>query len=190
MGKKQQDNGWTARKQQFCSRARGRVGLRLYGSSVAASSFVVASAGGQPRPIAPDFHPVYNPIWSPDGKRLLFFATRHEPNPPTTAWWIEPFDGGAPAGTGALALFQQNKVGGRYLAEIWRAETNQIVFAAGTGDAVNLWQVGLSPNTWHATGAPVQLTFGAGTEVRPISGCRSPCVFAAVPKPKHLEPAR
>ena len=30
MGKKQQENDWTARKQQFCSRARGRVGLRWW----------------------------------------------------------------------------------------------------------------------------------------------------------------
>jgi Tol biopolymer transport system component len=129
-------------------------------------SYVVASGGGQPRQIRPDFFYVFDPIWSPDGKRLLFYG-RPEANNSDYDWWVAPLDGSAAIRTGAFAVFQRQKLSGTVLPGLWRAESNQVVFAATSGDAENLWQIAISPNTWQVTGAPIQLTFGAGPDVQP-----------------------
>jgi Tol biopolymer transport system component/predicted Ser/Thr protein kinase len=139
------------------------IGLR--GSTAPPKSYVVASGGGPPRQIRPDFFAVFNPIWSPDGKRLLFLG-RPEASTSGNDWWVAPLDGGTAVRTGAFAVFQRQKLTPP-IPSLWRAETNQIVFAAQSGDAVNLWQLALSPDTGQVTGVPVQLTFGAGPDARP-----------------------
>jgi Tol biopolymer transport system component/predicted Ser/Thr protein kinase len=131
-------------------------------------SYVVPSAGGQPRQIRPDFYSVFGPIWSPDGKRVLFYG---EPQVGADRdWWVAPLDGGAAARLGAYAVFRQQKFispGSRPVPLIWRPEANEIVFSGQSGDAANLWQVALSPDNRQVSGAPVPLTSGAGPDVQP-----------------------
>jgi Tol biopolymer transport system component/tRNA A-37 threonylcarbamoyl transferase component Bud32 len=134
--------------------------------SAAAKSFVVASEGGQPRQIQPDFLSVVAPIWSPDGKHLLFAGTQESFQ--GYDWWVTPLDGGTAVRTGAFGVFRQHAMtAGLTLPSLWTADANSVVFSARSGDAVNLWQVTISPKTWQVTGAPRQLTFGAGLEVQP-----------------------
>jgi Tol biopolymer transport system component/tRNA A-37 threonylcarbamoyl transferase component Bud32 len=133
--------------------------------SAAAKSFMVASEGGQPRQIQPDFFSVVAPIWSPDGKHLLFVGTQE--NQQGYDWWVAPLAGGTAARTGAFTVFRQHRLPGLTLPSLWTADANSIVFSARSGDTVNLWQLTISPKTWQVTGAPRQLTFGAGLEVQP-----------------------
>jgi Tol biopolymer transport system component len=132
--------------------------------------YVVASEGGQPHQIQPDFGGASNPIWCQDGKHLLFVGELKR----RRDWWVTPLDEGAVVQAGAFGVFQQhglsgllNITAGSGLPELWLPGTDSVVFSAISGDSLNLWQVGISPQTWQATGAPQRLMSGAGMEARP-----------------------
>ena len=46
----------------------------------------------------------------------------------------------------------------------WSSDTNTIIFSRGSGDARNLWEIGLSLQTGKVAGVPRRLTAGAGIE--------------------------
>ena len=131
--------------------------------------WVVGATGGPPRQFQPAFAAARYPIWSPDGRRLLFFGTRDPKDPPEERydWWVAPLEGGTAIKTGALGVFQRQKLSGYSFPGIWRSEANHVVFSARLGDSTNLWQVPLSPGTWQVTDAAQRLTFGTGVEVQP-----------------------
>src|SRR5712692_567364 len=81
----------------------GAAGSPL-GSPGMGSIFVVASTGGPPRQLATGFVTAAWPVWSPDGKRLLFLG-RHEPE--GNNWWVMPLDGGSAVKTGALDVWRR-----------------------------------------------------------------------------------
>ena len=58
-------------------------------------------------------------------------------------------------------------------------EGDTILFARTMGEATNLWQVTLSPKTWHVTGLPRRLTSGTAIETYPSSSARG-LVFAGL----------
>ncbi len=144
--------------------------------------YVAPISGGQPRQIQPEFHSAAFPMWSPDGKRLLFLGVRDSANPATLAqemdWWIAPLEGGRNSAvkTGVLPALRRLKftfggfAGDWVTAAAWLPERNgrsRIVFSARSGDAHNIWQIPLSHETWQTAGEPERLTFGAGSERLP-----------------------
>jgi Tol biopolymer transport system component/predicted Ser/Thr protein kinase len=133
--------------------------------AAAGKSYVVSSDGGQPRQIQADFFSAFAPIWSPDGKHLLFDGTR-DSSPADFDWWVVPSDGGTPVKTGAYGILRQHKLAGS-IPSLWIGEENYIIFAARTGDTQNLWQLTISPKTWQVNGVPRQLTFGTALDVQP-----------------------
>jgi serine/threonine protein kinase len=144
-------------------------------------SFVTLSEGGQPRQIQPDFFSVIAPIWSPDGRQLLFAAGSRDAKSETYDWWVAPVDGGAAVRTAALAVFRQQGLPTLLLPSLWRAKGNSVIFSARSGDAVNLWQISISPQTWQANGALRQVTFGTGLEAQPtVAGGR--IAFSVLPE--------
>jgi Tol biopolymer transport system component/tRNA A-37 threonylcarbamoyl transferase component Bud32 len=135
-------------------------------------SFVVASEGGQPRQIQPDFFQVVAPIWSPDGGRLLFVGLRDQ-NVLESDWWVAPANGGTPVRTGAFETFRQHRLSVPFLPCLWWAGGSGVILSTRSGDAVNLWQLPISAQTWQVNGALRQITFGAGLEVQPtVAGQR------------------
>src|SRR5262249_42299724 len=134
--------------------------------SAAGKSFIVRSEGGEQRQIQPDFFSVLGPIWSPDGRHILFMGSQ-DGRLPAFDWWVASLDGGPPIRTGATGIFRDYRISGPFLPSVWMPDTNGVVAGARSGDAVNLWELNISPKTWQATGAPLQLSFGAGLEVQP-----------------------
>ena len=65
--------------------------------------FVVPAVGGAPTPIEPAFASALYPVWSPDGKKLLFVGARDPKDIPVDAqdWWVAPMNGGPAVKTGA-----------------------------------------------------------------------------------------
>jgi Tol biopolymer transport system component len=142
------------------------------------SVYVVPAGGGQPRQLQANFALANHPIWSPDGKQLLFLGVRDFKDPPEERrdWWVAPVSGGVAAKTGALSLFRRQGLLDAGFPEHW--VRGHVFFSARLGDSTNLWQTALSPNTGHISSVPRRLTFGAGVEGQPSVSAGGLLVFS------------
>ncbi len=124
---------------------------------------IVSSSGGSPRQLEVGLHRARYPLWSPDGKHVLFWGTAVSmPEDRAGDWYVVPIDGGPPAKTGAFDWFREHKFD-VFNAWSWVAG-NRILFTATEGNSQNLWRARLSPQTWHFEGVPQRVTFGTGWE--------------------------
>jgi serine/threonine protein kinase len=154
--------------------------------------FIVPSNGGTPRQLVPEFESALFPVWSPDGRGVLFLGSSTTDSAQTpgtltgtnrpanrTDWWVTAVNSGATVRTGAhadlarqgLSLWASSGAG--IAPDLWLPKENRVVFSAAIAasntfrDSVNLWSVPLSPRTWKAAGPARQLTSGTALEVRP-----------------------
>jgi eukaryotic-like serine/threonine-protein kinase len=146
--------------------------------------YIVPFSGGQPRQLRPDFDAARFPIWTPDGKYLLFEGTPSLPLLGHLAkeedWWVTPLNGGKAIKTGAFDRFSTLGLSDFVFPSTWAAAGNRVVFSAGFGDSANLWQVGISPRTWQVTSTPERLTSGAGLEDQPCAAADGRLVFSSL----------
>jgi Tol biopolymer transport system component len=158
--------------------AYGVGGVGVIGFSIGnrCRIYVVASAGAVPRQIQPDFAGAVHPIWSPDGKHLLFLGSRDNKLPPEESidWWVTPLAPGPAIKTGALEVTGRENLSGPFqgypwtlVAAAWEPAGDGLVFSARSGDSTNLWRIRISPKTWKVTGSPQRLTSGPTLEVNP-----------------------
>ncbi len=150
------------------------VGFAGVGDASAAGAlkmFLVASAGGPPRQLQPDFNSAGFPVWSPDGKRILFFGAVR-PALGSYDWWITPVEEGAAIQTGAFAAFARQGITlptgpPDVLPAQWLSQDDAVVFAASGGQSANLWQVALPPGAGRVSGPPRRLTMGSDFQISP-----------------------
>ena len=158
------------------------------------SVWVVPRAGGQPQRVGPGFTNARYPIWSPDGKHLLFrgYTSAKAYDGSSIDWWYVSVDGGSSVRTGAYEAFiragllMRETVGtpvlGAYRTDgsprpgCWLAATTSVVFSVANGDTQNLWETGIS-STGKANGVVKRLTSGAGNEQDPSCALGSALVF-------------
>jgi Tol biopolymer transport system component/predicted Ser/Thr protein kinase len=124
--------------------------------------FLVPADGGNPRPFQPDFGVPdipgsAGPIWSPDGRHILFRGFRLEP-PGEDDWRVAPVDGGPAVATGAAtALPQRDAV---QVPCAWFG--HHVLMAAGTTmEGINLYRVRIGAD-FRVSGPPEPLTSGTG----------------------------
>ena len=124
--------------------------------------FLLRAEGGPPRPFQPDFgvRPPpgsMGPLWSPDGRFLLFAGVnvREQGRPD---WWVAPVDGGPAVSTGAASL---PRIGFVQIPSAW-VGSNVLVAAGATMEGVNLHRVRISPGDFKVTGPLEPLTSGTG----------------------------
>ena len=129
--------------------------------------YVMPSAGGPARQLRSDFYSAFYPLWSADGKRLLFLGVRDGNLPPAERfdWWVTALDDGAPVRTDVYAAFQKQKAFPR-LRDPGEWFGNHFVLSAGTEDHAELWRVRLS-SSWRMEGDPQRLTVGTGVDAQP-----------------------
>ena len=124
--------------------------------------FLVRAEGGPPRPFQPDFgvRPPpgsMGPLWSPDGRFLLFAGVKmREQGRPD--WWVAPVDGGPAVSTGASSL---PRVGFVQIPGAW-VGSHVLVAAGATMEGINLHRVRISPGDFKVTGPLEPLTSGTG----------------------------
>jgi serine/threonine protein kinase len=146
------------------------------------SIYVVASAGGSPKQLQPDFANAAYPVWSPDGKHLLFIGNRDEKlaSEEGIDWWITSVNGGQAIKTGILEMTRKEGFIGplqfvpwALIAPAWNPDGHSLIFSARSGDSTNLWLIGISQDTWKVAGILHRLTSGPTLEDSP-SACPGP----------------
>ncbi len=152
--------------------------------------YVVAAAGGPPRQLQRDFASARYPVWSPDGKHILFAgiqmtsALMGEKSSALVGersdWWIAPLEGGAAVKTGAFSAFRRQGLSAYMIPSAWVAGENNILFSAKVGDSVNLWRVPISPDSWQVNAAAQRLTSGTGLESQPHTGLDGSIIFTGL----------
>ena len=113
--------------------------------------FIVPSGGGTPRQLVPHFESALYPVWSPDGKRVLFLGADSAANTRST---------GALTGT--------NRPVNRWTGGSRRWTTDPPV---KTGGACRCSETG--PSVWASSGAGTHRRAWVGPENRVISPLRS-----------------
>jgi Tol biopolymer transport system component/tRNA A-37 threonylcarbamoyl transferase component Bud32 len=132
------------------------------GGSAETPLLLIPAAGGATRRVAETFHFANFPVWSPDGKSILFVGAEKPGD--ELDWWVVPAAGGAPVKTRAAALLPKlaTGVGGELplpLPADW--PDTYVLYSART-----LWRLPLAPGSYQA-GNPEPLTAGAGGEFGP-----------------------
>jgi serine/threonine protein kinase len=144
--------------------------------------FLIPSSGSErPRQLQADFLVTTYPVWSPDGKHILFSGYQSG-GPRTFDWWVASIDGGPAIKTGAFTALRDRGFSLRDVANVvpgmWN-QPDQLIFSGVLGDSTNLWQIPISSQTWRVTGSPQRLTFGTAVEAQPaVAGSRM--VFASL----------
>jgi Tol biopolymer transport system component len=145
---------------------------RLHPSTPGSSHmFMVPAHGGTPIQVQPKFLSAFHPIWSPDGKHLLFLGRPDNSRPPREEldWWVAPIEGGAAIKTGARAMFAKLGLAPPDWPRVpltpsdWSGE--YLLFSRRSKDSVNVWKAPISLSTFRIGNQPERLTFGSGSEV-------------------------
>jgi serine/threonine protein kinase/Tol biopolymer transport system component len=142
-----------------------------YGVAEQAGSriYVAPAAGGPATPVTNGFYRAQAPVWSPDGRHLLFWAQRQRDAPAenNTDWYAAAVPGGSPVPTEARnALLREGfrAFQGLPLPDAWVSAGNRVLFQGSVGDSSNLWQVAISPESHRVNGPPQRATFGTTDE--------------------------
>ena len=141
--------------------------------------FIVPAAGGISKQIHPEFLTARYPVWSPDGKYLLFAGWRdgNGPAEENFDWWVTPLDGGPAVKTGAAAVLRRAGLSPYPIPGVWAG--NKIVLSAQLGDSISLWQVDIAAGTWQISNAPTRLTTTTGLDVEPFVTDDGELVYAS-----------
>ncbi|HSQ79510.1 MAG TPA: protein kinase [Candidatus Bathyarchaeia archaeon] len=126
---------------------------------------LIPAKGGDPVLFEPeyyvaDFMSGAGPIWSPDGRYILFNGGRIG-DPSSLDWWAAPVAGGPPVRTGAHAALR--------LTSVWQSPAawtgSYVYFSIGTTvEGVNIYRVRLDARTLKVSGPPEPITSGAGIQ--------------------------
>ena len=123
---------------------------------------VVLAAGGDPLPVSGSVRGTGCPLWTPDGKYLLFVGATTE----GYDWWVAPVARDQqPFSTGVAGLLRKEGLAGfdeTACPSDWMG--NELVFTLKVDGMGNLWKVPLSRGTWKVAGSARQLVPGPGID--------------------------
>jgi eukaryotic-like serine/threonine-protein kinase len=154
------------------------VAYSVGGPRQSATLHVVPSNGGSSKQLDVGLPWALAPVWSPDGRRILFVGNKDPIGAaPPYDWWIAPREGGEPVSTQADSAFQHAGLGLRSVADpelvpvprAWRSG-DQVVFSARSADSTNIWEFNLGNQEVR------QLTNGTG-EVDPAAARNGELAF-------------
>jgi len=139
---------------------------------------IVPAEGGEPRKVRGADRFMF-PIWSPDAKRILAVGYTL-PSIPATTWFVLPLAAGP-----AIASYERTDGPGAGTPLAWLRD-NRILFAAHSGDAVNLWLARVSPDGLKTANPFQRLTSGAGYITSASVGGNGTVVFSNTTAPTRI----
>ena len=135
-----------------------------------AKLFLVPADGGSPQPFQPEFTvpgigPTHSPpLWSPDGKYILFDGVRPgERN--SRGWWIAPVHGGEAVRVGRPASppTRISPGGQSCVAFAWRDRYIYYLEAVAVTNA-DLYRIPIAERPWRLAGEPQKLASPTGAQ--------------------------
>ena len=157
-----------------------------------AKIFIVPTSGGNPTPFALDFPYAAYPVWSPDGRYLVFVGckgplVREESNNDDWDWWVAPVAGGHATPLAASRIFRQQGLRPpetgtshhRIVPDGWTG-SGDLLYSARRGGQTNIWRLHVSPSTLQINGPPEQLSWGVGREDHPSVAADGTIVFSVL----------
>ena len=107
--------------------------------------YLMPAGGGEPRRLAAAFRDARDPVWSPDGKQLLFFGHDGE----HSDWWtIAAHGGAAPVRTSASVVLEIQTFGGGVKPSEWTAGFVYFVAPQHLGNKPSksaVWRIPITP---------------------------------------------
>ena len=133
---------------------------------------MIDARGGSPRPLAKD-HPGRHPIWSPDGKQVLFLSLLS--NPFRFDWCLVTV-----ASADVRCLSAEDVIGDHQhrAASDWIED--RVLYQADAEASPEIWQIRINGETARLSGQPERVTYGSGEEQTPVFGKPNQIVFADV----------
>jgi Tol biopolymer transport system component len=146
-------------------------------------AFTVPAVGGPPTAIEPSFASARYPLWSSDGKRILFIGARIQDDIAASQdWWIASTNGEPSMKTGASDAFTRQRISGP--GGFVMAPTDWVgdgVFFSGTLDqSTSVWRIAIPPETGSVRGDAERLTFGTSVETKPSVIAAGRIAFASL----------
>ena len=144
--------------------------------------YVVPTSGGLPKRLGLDLLAAGGPVWSPNSKHLLVYVPpRYGFSWDDADWWLLSLDRTSSRRTGDFRALQQQgfSFGFDRMPQLSRWTKDSIVFAAGYGDAFNIWQAPVS-SEGHITSSAKRLTSGTSLETSPVITPNGESIFASL----------
>ncbi|MBI2687564.1 MAG: serine/threonine-protein kinase [Acidobacteria bacterium] len=137
------------------------------GRGAAPSIWIVPAGGGTGKELKPNKVLSDTPVWSPDGKGILYLGFGDpEDGKDDRDWYYMSVDGASVTPTGAIARLQAAELGlGRNIA----VTTGGLLFAEGNLDSTNIYRMPFDAAYRKASGDPVPIIIGAGFNFSPTA---------------------
>lgn len=136
--------------------------------------------------LAADFKDARLPVWSSDGRYILFTGCRtgDEPMPACSEWWVTSTDGTRVQNTGSLALLRREQI--QPIDEIGGWYRDMVLFSGRRGTTTNLWELAIPRTSLQAEGKPKQLTSGDARVVAPSLADNGTIAFEHLTSALHV----
>ena len=126
---------------------------------------LVPATGGVARVVTSGFLVARSPVWSPDGKHLLFLGAKRSDVSQygdSFEWWVAPVAGGSPE---PLHLRDGQRLPDMYYPDpwVWTAD-QQIIFTGSSGETRNAWRVPIAADGSRLAGPAERLTVSDGSQ--------------------------
>ncbi len=158
-----------------------------YDATVASGQiFVVSLADGSSEHLAANFKDARSPVWSSDGRHILFTGCRDGDQSMSSCseWWVITLDGKEEKNTGALSLLRREHVDLNDEIGGWYGDI--VLFNGGQGPAWSLWELKLPQSTLRAEGKPRPVTSGEAREVAPSLAANDSIAFERLTAAVHI----
>ena len=145
--------------------------------------FTVPAVGGAPTLIEPMFASARFPVWSSDGKRILFLGAREQQDVGNSQdWWITSRNADPAVKTGAADVLQRQGISGPagFAASPTDWIGDQVFFSGALDQATSLWRISVGADTGTVSGAAAKLSSGTSEETKPSVTAAGRVAFASL----------